>query len=120
MTMTVIDPAGTPVLVFNRDGVTIDVITAAGTNQATATPITRHCGWTVVLISASGSAGVQLPGNAEIGDLVELHGTSGTGGFLVWPAVGDQIMYGGANNADSGAHILYRYISANNWLRVSV
>lgn len=115
----VLDPGGTPAVIYSRSGTTIDNVTATGTNQSTAAPITRYCGWTIVMIATSGSAGVRLPANAEVGDLVELHADSG-GSFLVWPSSGDQIMYGGVNNADSGAHILYRYISTNNWLRVSV
>lgn len=117
---TIVDPSGTPTVIYNRFGTTIDLITATGTNQSTAAQIVRYSGWTIVLITTSAGAGVKLPANAEVGDLVELHPDSGGGNFLVWPSSGDQIMYGGTNNADSGSHILYRYISANNWLRVSI
>lgn len=100
-------------------GSTIDSIAAAGTNQATATQINRYSKWDVILVSGVNPEGVRLPSAAEVGDLIEIHCDSGFTGLNIWPSSGDQIMYGGANNGDSATHVLYRYVSAGNWLRVT-
>jgi hypothetical protein len=70
--MTILNPSGTPTIVYNRDGMTIASITAAGSTQGTATAIVRYSGVTAVVVDYGGdnSHGVILPSSAEIGDTV--------------------------------------------------
>lgn len=89
-------------------------VAAAGTNQATATVIPRTGIWTVALISGSSPAGVAMPADPFIGDLVELHGG---GGCWTYPGSGFTI------NAVSGGqgidHGLFRCISSSEWVSVN-
>jgi hypothetical protein len=82
---TIIDPYGTPEPVYTRSGTTIQTVAAAGNSSlATATPIVAVSGWSVVLVEAStGNDGVILPEDAQIGDVVEVHGDAGNDGVMV-------------------------------------
>jgi hypothetical protein len=70
---TIIAPSSNPTPIYNRSGVTIDTIIAGSSDSAT--PIVRMAGHTVVYVPAppSGLGYVQLPDDAEIGDVVEIH-----------------------------------------------
>lgn len=79
--VTVIDPYGTPEPVYSRSGVTIHEMNASGSTFGTAAPIIATCGWTVVIVHGDDNptkeAGVILPDDAEVGDVVEIYcGTS--------------------------------------------
>lgn len=79
--VTVSDPGGTPVVVYNNDGTTIDTIIAAGTNAGTATVIARYSTRTVVMVNSGGigNEGVRLPANAQVGDTVEIYWLTNSG-----------------------------------------
>lgn len=114
---TVTDPGGTPVVIYNRDGVTIDSITAAGTNSASAAVIPRYCAHSVIIASsASGSGdGIRLSSSSEVGDVVEIYWDLNTGQGLVYPPTGESINNAGSNVSSSAQRHLLRKVSATEW-----
>lgn len=73
---TVIDPAGTPVPVFNRSGKAIVDVAPAYGGASVAIP--NACGHVIARVTPTGSPGsgvpqVDLPSSASIGDVVEVH-----------------------------------------------
>jgi hypothetical protein len=73
---TVVDPFGTPVPIYNRSGATIIELTAGTASPFDPTPIIRHTGTTIALVTTISSGDqtyVTLPDDADIGDLVEVH-----------------------------------------------
>lgn len=70
---TIIDPAGTPSVVFNRSGTAI--ITLVGLGSATTVPIPHFSETTVVIAtkSANGRDVFQMASGFEIGDEVEFN-----------------------------------------------
>jgi hypothetical protein len=119
---TVTSPGGTPAVIYNLSGMTIDSITPAGTTQATATPVARYATYTVVLDSNTGSgsntAGILLP-VADIGDVVEVHTYYG---MNVYPDSGSSIVET-ASGANAPLHIggtrMFRKIGASLWSLLS-
>lgn len=115
---TVLTPAGTPTVIYNRSGLTIDSITATGTVMASAAAIVRYTGHTVVLVSTpdSSNVGVVLPDDAEVGDVVEVHNIAPISqGMSVFVPSG-QYMNDDLNG--SRIHIvwgLYRLTAAGSW-----
>lgn len=60
--------------IYNQIGLTIDTLTATGTDASTGAPIERSGGTTVVVVSSTETDhAVVLPSDAEIGDIVEVH-----------------------------------------------
>jgi hypothetical protein len=122
--MTVIDPAGTPTIVFNRDGTTIySMSLTGGVTQATAAPIVRYSQWTVVLLAPFNNTGgyaAILPSDSEIGDLIEVHTSVDVDSFQIYPEVGGQINNAGTNSPYVGAvrHILLRK-TTSGWFTIS-
>lgn len=126
---TIVDPAGTATVIYNRSGVTIDGITSAGRTQGAATQIVRYSGWSVVLVTAgvvdafSNAGGVILPEDAEVGDLVELHYVEGAPGsaasFFLYPEVGGQIENFGTNGATQLVRGIIRKTGAGQWHCIS-
>lgn len=93
---TIINPAGSPTIVYNKSGTTIVSVTANGETQADATSIPRLSGVTVanVTLPDSSNLSVKLPSDAEIGDVVEVYGP----GFNVFPESGSTIVGGFVND----------------------
>lgn len=120
--MTVIvNPSGSPTVVYSESGTTIDSITSAGTTQGTATPIVRYSEWTVVVVANGAGFGVSgsgcvLPANAQIGDVVETH-FPGPGGATAWlyPSSGFTIDGGPANNPIGLANACVRLVNSTDW-----
>ena len=77
--MTVIvDPAGTPSIVYRDPAMTIVGITATGTTQSDAAQLTRYSAMNVVKVTSDQDArGLKLPAGEE-GDYFELHSISGS------------------------------------------
>jgi hypothetical protein len=100
---TVVDPLGTPTVIYNRSGTAI-VTMMGGTafNGAAgndAPPITRVSQVTVVLVETSVVPGVgyniyaRLPADAEIGDVVEVYAPPPQAtNPRVFPNVGESIV----------------------------
>lgn len=117
--MTVLNPAGTPTIVYNRDGTTIESVTAAGTDQGSAASIPRSSGWTVVMVSIPDSSDqcVVLPSTAEIGDVFEIYRISGGGTELsVFPPSGGKIS---ALSTDTAVTVvlggIFRFVGSCQW-----
>lgn len=89
--VTISDPLGTPVPVYNRSGTAIVDVVA---NGSTYTSIPHVCGVTVAMVSVPGGGNglVELPGSADIGDIVEVYlVVPGTTSADVKAASGDAI-----------------------------
>lgn len=114
---TIVDPAGTPSPLYNRSGVTIASINAAGEfgGPGSATAITSYSETTVVLVTApdSNNFGVVLPSSAEVGDVVEIYYVSGpVAQIVIWAPSGDTV------NGSSFVQIvngIYRKVSSTAW-----
>jgi hypothetical protein len=115
----VVDPGGTPSIIYNRDGTTISSLASAGTNQSTAAQIVRYSGWDIVLVTYNAGAGVKLPSNSEIGDIVELHLDVVGLGIECYPESGAQINFNGANSSFAFSQMLFRKVAAGSWVSLS-
>lgn len=112
---TVTTPGGTPTVIYNREGATIDSITAAGSTQGTATAITRYSALTIVVVDNNGSSsnGCIMPSDAEIGDVVEVHNSQD--GFRLYPESGGQIGASGTNSSVNAANSSFRRTASGQW-----
>lgn len=98
-------------------GTTLDNITAAGTNSATATQITRGADWTIVIVTVpSSNNGVILPSNSELGDLIEIHSEPGSAGVTIYPDSGST--FDGSSSALFASTLLLRKTASNVWSAV--
>jgi len=89
-------------------------ITAAGSTQATATPIYSDVN---VISTAAASTGVLLPNNRSAGDTVEVTNL-GANALSVYPPTGGNIGTGAANAAFSvpvSKSAIFRQVSATQW-----
>ncbi|HXQ33234.1 MAG TPA: hypothetical protein VN843_04355 [Anaerolineales bacterium] len=119
---TIIDPSGTPTIIFNRGGIAIVSFTAvrqAG-SPPTADPIPNVSGHTIAYIAADdngiGSPWVALPAGADIGDCVEVYlKESATGTELtIVPATGD-VIGGGGGSVSAGIGAYFRKVDSTVW-----
>lgn len=120
--MTVVDPGGSPIPIYNRDGLTVANVTANGTTAGSGTAITRYSGWTVALVATStGNQAVVLPSDAEIGDLVEVYSTLNNGAqAIVFPPSGQSFLAGfSSHSALPGDGALFRYVATDTWACIS-
>jgi len=76
---TIIDPLGTPSVVYNRSGTVLIAIDAAGLIASTGAAIPNVCGHTIVVATWIGvdDQAVVLPSSADIGDIVEIFAVGG-------------------------------------------
>lgn len=117
---TIVNPSGTPTIIYNRSGTTIVTVTPTGNNsQAGAAAIPRSSGRTVALCAPSaGQNSVIMPSDAEVGDIVEVYTTSNATNLNVFPQSGGSLGLAGANASiplqDSGRFL--RYIGSSNWV----
>ena len=106
-----------PASVASAIGGQVSSISAAGTNQGTATPVASSL---VTVGSASGSNGVILPA-VEVGDSIKIYSSAATNALLVYPPSGAAINAASANAAYSQAaqtaHI-YTCVSSTQWIVV--
>lgn len=89
-------------------------ITAAGSTQATATPIYSDVN---VVSTTAASTGVLLPSNRSAGDTVEVTNL-GANALSVYPPTGGNIGTGAANAAFSipvSKSAIFRQVSATQW-----
>lgn len=79
---TILDPGGTPSIVYNKSGTVVVEVTAAGAIIANAAPIPYYAGRTIALCTPLNASNyyVCLPTGAEIGDIVEVYSTVVAGG----------------------------------------
>ncbi len=117
---TVSDPTGTPSPVYNRSGVAILPRVTSGNPTVIPNVV---CERTVVVVDLGMNNQVELPGNCEIGDAVEVYYSepSGEGNALViLPPDGDDFVNGVAgvslNRASGGA--FFRKFDASTWVYI--
>lgn len=109
---TIIDPDGTPVVIYNREDVTVASITAA---PSTPTAIPHHSRYTIVRVGLpTGNWGVQLPADAEVGDVVELYAQANNT-LVVYPDSGSQINFQGVDTSLTIRCGIFRKVADNNW-----
>lgn len=117
---TVIDPAGTPVPVFNRTGIAVvDMAIDIGPSEPIV-PIPHFAGTTIARVTATDvgdpdDGGVELPASAEIGDKVEIAQMSGSANFRVYAPAGETI--DGSPWANVGVFLWLRKIGSTDWRR---
>lgn len=117
---TVIDPAGTPVPVYNRSGTTIVEITATAATPTPVYPIAAASGHTVALVDVPNPGGfgppdIELPGGADTGDVVEAYVTGASVNFVA--ASGDTLV--AANpSVDANKGAWFRKTSATVWMLI--
>jgi hypothetical protein len=118
--ITVTDPAGTPTVVYNRDGTTIaNIIPIAG--PSAPAPIIRHSGWTVVLAhSTVGNYGISLPADAEIGDLVEVIYDPPDNTVAIYADSGSTLDGNDSSTALILKRGLFRKVAASTWFSISL
>lgn len=121
--ITVSDPNGTPIPIYNRDGVTIQTITGSGDSSMGATQVVAPSGYSVVIVITSDTPdrAFILPTTAEIGDVVECYpdpATYDSGHLpLAFPPSGETFR-GGAQSSIQIAQFggFFRKIAATDWL----
>jgi hypothetical protein len=112
--VTVVDPTGTPVPVYNRSGTTIVSLTGS---SGTPTPIPHLGGTTVVLTNRGTPSGdaYELPSNAEIGDVVQIFAADNNGPDA-YAASGDVILPNLGSRSMTASGGFFRKVSANGWV----
>jgi hypothetical protein len=116
---TIVDPGGSPSVIYSSDATTIASVTSAGTTQGNATQLVKYSAWNVVLVtSGGGTSGVKLPSNADIGDVFEVHNAASGFGGKLYPESGAEINNLGTNEYAS-LDVVVRKVSSGNWKIVS-
>jgi hypothetical protein len=112
----IVNPSGTPSIVYSEEGTTIDSLTAAGTNQSTAAPIVRYSKLTVVILSQDGlnAGGVTLPTDSEVGDVVECHAVNAV---VIYPPSGASLN-GSTSNTVVIGNASFRLVAADTWYSI--
>lgn len=120
---TVVDPAGTPVAIFNKSGTAIiDMAVTMGPSEPLI-PIPSLAGKTIVRVTISGpvgggDGGLELPSDAEIGDVVEIANISTT---YVWGVAyapsGETINGDTAGQSIPASYMRITKISTTDWRR---
>jgi hypothetical protein len=90
---TITTPGGTPSVIYNLSGKTIQSINASGTTQGAGTSIVTYSEFSVLLVTASSSPDEQaivLPTAPSIGDVVEIYNVSDVG-VRLFPGGSDTI-----------------------------
>jgi hypothetical protein len=99
-------------------GKIISPIVSAGTDQATATPITRDTNWTVVQVNVGNTdatGGVSLPDNPHLGDIVEIHNQGIAA--IIYPNVGALMDI--STTQYTAMNATFRYIATNLWANIA-
>jgi len=112
---TIIDPLGTPSIVYNRSGSALITMNAAGTSAGTGAAIPYVCGHTIVVatwVSVSNFA-VVLPTGSEIGDCVEVFGTTSDNINLFAPT--GETIDGGPPSVDRNKGRRCIKVSSTSW-----
>lgn len=112
--VTVVDPGGTPIPVYNRSGETI--VQVSGGSPANPTPIPSFSGVTVAVTTHSASGDhYRLPSGAEVGDVAEICSADGVNQDVVAPA-GETIRgQGSIALAPMGGSGRFRKFSSTQW-----
>ena len=123
---TIIDPLGTPSIVYNKSGTVLITFTAvrqAGSPPA-ADPIPYVTGHTIAYLEADdngiGTPWVELPTGADIGDVCEVYLKQSMTGteLIVVPPSGENL--GGNSNISNSNGGFFRKVEASVWKRVQV
>ncbi len=70
---TIVDPAGTPIIIYRDQAITKVAVAAAGSSGSDATQLTRYSSVNIVAVTTTGAnQGVKLPAG-EDGDLFEVY-----------------------------------------------
>lgn len=116
---TIVDPLGTPSVIYNRSGTALFTINAAGTNVSTGAAIPYVCGHAVAVatwISVSDFV-VVLPTGTEIGDCVEIFCTT-TDSITVLAPTGESVP-GGSLSVDKNKGCRCIKVSSTDWYVIS-
>jgi hypothetical protein len=111
---TIIDPAGTPVPVYNKSGKTVYPVTAAGTTSGAATQLTHYSELDIVLVTVPDNmdTGIKMPSGTDIGDRIEFYLVGGVYSPVIYPASGET--FNGSSSPMTGVASL-RKVSSTDW-----
>ncbi len=100
---TIIDPAGTPEIIFRSNDPVFYTIASAGSNGSDATQIVLYSSRTLVLVTTDDAdKGVKLPADGFLGDLLDIVGEPSNPGYKIYKPNGD--FFG---NNSSGRHLTF-------------
>jgi hypothetical protein len=123
---TVIDPAGTPVPVYNRSGKTIVSISDSRDGTDPALQLTQYSERTFYEITftypggGSGTPIAELPSNADVGDEIYIHFTSGAS-MDVAPPSGETLRVSTSTpGSTGGSTIHFIKIASDSWRALSI
>ena len=117
---TVIDPAGTPIVVYSRSGKTIYDLEVPVVDPVVPVAIARYSETTVVIIDTEEGnprPSVELPADAEIGDVVEIYvkdDVSNTDTVTIVPPAGETFV---ATDITANRLVwrIFRKLTATRW-----
>lgn len=94
---TIIDPAGTPTVVFRSTDPVYCTVAATGSDGTDAAQLMTYSSRTVFLITTDdNNKGIKLPANSELADTIEIIGEPANPGYKIYDETG---VFLGANNA---------------------
>lgn len=93
---TIVDPGGSPVVVYSDATTTIAEIVASGTTGAAAAEIARFAQTTVVVATnATDETGLKLTSDFLVGDVLEIYATDTGSNFLKLYDAGESLFLNG-------------------------
>lgn len=120
---TVVDPLGTPSITYNRDGVGIATEDGSVSNPTQLSSL--DAGTKVYLINNSTNPGaaqmnVNLPANADVGDVCELVNIGSSSDCGAYPPSGETISGSSGRVAWGPSCIVFRKTAATDWQPTSL
>lgn len=115
---TIVDPSGTPSVIYNRSGTTVVDLVGNGSTQGGATSIPRSSGVTIALVDATaGNTSVVLPDDAQIGDVVEVYSLNdfNSSAADVFPPSGERINQLAQDLSIGVYGAIFRKLTATRW-----
>jgi len=111
---TVVDPVGTPTIIYNRGGTTMQSVTATGTIKANYLQLQSYSEMSVFLVTTAQSEyGVLLPANSDVGDVVEIYRVAGSDSFHAFANGSDTI--NGSSSEINGTASHFLKVSSTDW-----
>ena len=112
---TIIDPLGTPSVVYNLSGTVLIDMNAAGTDASTGAQIPNVCGHAIVVVTYidGSNHAVVMPSGNDVGDIIEVFGTFVFNNTIgVFPASGET--FGTVSQVDIRNDRGCRFIKTSN------
>lgn len=115
---TIIDPLGTPSIVYNKSGTVLIAMNAAGNDASTGAAIPNVSGHAIVVATWVGNSdyAVVLPSGNDIGDIIEIFGVFVFNNTIsVFPAAGETVQTGSQVDIRQDRGCRFIKTSSTNW-----